>query len=86
MRIAWEYTLVDWSRSYQEACLSDMLLIDLTGEGAARSVRQALEARAVPIRQLGPSLIAVSPQAISRSELYKLLEKTGVVVREATTR
>lgn len=81
-----EYTLLDWSRSYQEACLSDMVLIDLTGEGAARSVRQALEVRAVPIRQLGPSLFAVSLQTISRGEIYKLLEKAGVTVREETTR
>lgn len=78
------YTLQDWSKGYQEACLSEVMLMDLSGEEAVKSVRRVLEARQVPHRLLTGSVLAISLQALSRSEIYKLLEKVGVAVREAT--
>ncbi len=78
------YTLHDWSKAYQEACLSEVMLIDVSSEEATRSVQRTLESHQVPYRLLSERIIAVSLQALPRSEIYTLLEGVGVVVREAT--
>jgi hypothetical protein len=74
------YTIQDWGRLYKDATISQVLLLEVSSEGAADEICTSAKFRSLEPRRLGPRAIALDGQA-SLQTLRSALEKEGVIVR-----
>jgi Helicase conserved C-terminal domain len=74
------YTLRDWTRSYKEVTISQVLLLDVPSEAIANEICSSPKLSAFGLRRIAPCIIAVDSGA-SLSDLRRALDKEGIVVR-----
>jgi hypothetical protein len=74
------YTLRDWTKSYKEAKISHIVLIEVASESLANEICASSKLQKFELRRIGPCAIAASSDA-NLSELRRALDKEGYVVR-----
>jgi hypothetical protein len=79
------YTLRDWTREYREASLEEIILVKITPEENEQALFRALAHLDIEPRKLAPGIFAVSAGKTIFVELYRHLEKEGIVVRAERT-
>ena len=74
------YTLHDWTKLYKEVNISQVLLLEVSGEALADELCSSPKLKVLGLRRLAPCVIAVSSDT-SLTELRRTLDKEGIVVR-----
>jgi hypothetical protein len=74
------YTLRDWTKSYKEVSISQVLLLDVPDEAIANEICTSSKFKALGLRRIGPCVIAVDSDT-TLQKLRSALEKEGIVVR-----
>src|SRR6266480_5954854 len=74
------YTLRDWTKSYKEVTISQVLLLDVPSEAIANEICSSPKLSAFGLRRIAPCIIAVDSDT-SLSNLRRALDKEGIVVR-----
>jgi XPB/Ssl2-like helicase family protein len=74
------YTLRDWTKSYKEVTISQVLLIDVPSEAIANEICSSPKFKAFGLRKIAPCIIAAD-SSTSLSDLRRALDKEGIVVR-----
>jgi hypothetical protein len=74
------YTLRDWTKSYKEVTISQVLLLDVPSEAIANEVCSSPKLSAFGLRKITPCVIAVDSDT-SLQDLRRVLDKEGIVVR-----
>ncbi len=74
------YTLRDWTKSYKEVTISQVLLLDVPSEAIANEICTSSKFSAYGLRRVGPCVIAVDSDT-SLANLRRALDKEGIVVR-----
>ena len=74
------YTLRDWTKSYKEVSISQVLLLDVPSEAITDEICSSSKFKALGLRRIGPSVIAVDSDT-TLQKLRSTLEKEGIVVR-----
>lgn len=74
------YTLRDWTKSYKEVTISQVLLLDVPSEAIANEICSSSKLSAFGLRKIAPCIIAVD-SVTSLPNLRRALEKEGIVVR-----
>jgi len=74
------YTLRDWTKSYKEVTISQVLLLDVPSEAIANEICSSSKLSVFGVRKIAPCVIAVDSDT-SLPNLRRALEKEGIVVR-----
>jgi hypothetical protein len=74
------YTLHDWTKSYKEVTISQVLLLDVPSEALANEICSSPKLSAFGLRRIAPFVIAVDGDT-SLQDLRRALDKEGIVVR-----
>ena len=74
------YTLRDWTKSYKEVTISQVLLLEVPGEAIANEICSSPKLSAFGLRKIAPCIIAADSGA-NLSDLRRALDKEGIVVR-----
>jgi len=74
------YTLRDWTKSYKEVTISQVLLLDVPSEAIANEICSSSKFSAFGLRKVAPCVIAVDSDT-SLPNLRRAFEKEGIVVR-----
>ena len=74
------YTLRDWTKSYKEVTISQVLLLDVPSEAIANEICSSPKLSAFGLRRIAPCVIAVNSET-SLQDLRRALDKEGIVVR-----
>ncbi len=74
------YTLRDWTKSYKEVSISQVLLIDVPSEAIADEISSSSKFKALGLRRVGSCSIAVDSDT-TLQKLRSALEKEGIFVR-----
>ena len=74
------YTLRDWTKSYKEVTISQVLLLDVPSEAIANEICSSSKLGALGLRRIAPCVIAVDSDT-SLQNLRRALDKEGIVVR-----
>lgn len=75
-----EYTLLDWTKSYRDVGITQVLLLEVSHEDVIPRLKAIAPLKEMVLRQLGPTILAVQGE-VDMSKLRKALEKEGIVVR-----
>jgi hypothetical protein len=71
------YTLNDWAKAFQEAKISQVLLLEVSSEATATQLCGMRKLQEYNIRQVAPCLLLISSE-INLQTLRNLLEKEGI--------
>ncbi len=71
------YMLNDWARAYQEAKISQVLLLEVSSEATATKLCSLRKLQEYTIRQVAPNLLLISSD-INLHTLTNILEKEGI--------
>jgi hypothetical protein len=74
------YTLRDWTKSYKEVTISQVLLLDVPSEAIANEICSSPKLRAFGLRKIASCVIAAD-SGTNLSDLRRALDKEGIVVR-----
>ncbi|HXZ05877.1 MAG TPA: helicase-associated domain-containing protein [Ktedonobacteraceae bacterium] len=74
------YTLRDWTKSYKEVTISQVLLLDVPSEAIANEICSSPKLSALGLRRIAPCVIAVDNDT-TLQKLRSTLDKEGIVVR-----
>jgi len=74
------YTLRDWTKSYKEVTISQVLLLDVPSEAIANEICSSPKLSVFGLRRIAPCVIAVDSDT-SLQDLRRALDKEGIVVR-----
>lgn len=78
------YTLKDWARGYHEVRVSEVFLLEVSGQAAEEALRQTATDLRVDLREIAPGVFAArpnGPHTAFTGALRGRLEAAGVVVR-----
>jgi Helicase conserved C-terminal domain len=73
------YSIRDWAKNYREITISQILLLEVSDEAAARALCSSSKLKKFGFRQLGNTAV-VTESDVDISELRRALEKEGIVV------
>ncbi len=74
-----EYTLRDWVKSFKGAKISQVLLLEVSGEAVADELCTAPKLQSYGFQRLGPTMVMVS-NSVNLTELRRALEKENISV------
>ena len=74
-----EYTLRDWVKSFKGAKISQVLLLEVSGEAVADELCTSPKLLSYGFQRLGPTMVMVS-NSVSLTELRRALEKENISV------
>jgi hypothetical protein len=74
-----EYTLRDWVKSFKGAKISQVLLLEVSGEAVADELCTSPKLQSYGFQRLGPTMVMVS-NSVSLTELRRALEKENISV------
>ncbi|HXL38521.1 MAG TPA: helicase-associated domain-containing protein [Ktedonobacteraceae bacterium] len=74
------YTLRDWTKSYKEVTISQVLLLDVPSEAIANEICSSSKLSAFGLRKIAPCVIAAD-SGTNLPDLRRSLDKEGIVVR-----
>ncbi len=74
------YTLRDWTKSYKEVTISQVLLIEVPDEAIANEICSSSKFSALGLRRIGPCAIAVDSDT-TLANVRRAFDKEGIVVR-----
>ncbi len=69
-------TIHDWSRTYKEARLSQVVLIEVDSEDIARELLASKKLRDLGLRQIGPRAL-IAPEGKALSNIQRAIDKAG---------
>jgi len=74
------YTLRDWVKLYKDARISQVYMLEVSGEAVADELVASSKFRVYNLRKLAPRVL-VAPGDINIQELRRVIEKEGIIVR-----
>lgn len=75
-------TIYDWSRTYKEARLSQVVLIEVDSEDIALELLSSKKLRDLGLRKVGPKTL-VAPEGKALSIIHKAIDKAGFLAHNA---
>lgn len=74
------YTLRDWVKSYKDARISQVFLLEVSGESVADELMASAKFSAFSLRKLAPRVL-IAPGDINIQDLRRAIEKEGISAR-----
>ena len=74
------YTLHDWVRLYKDARISQVFMLEVSGENVADELIASSKFKAYRLRKLAPRVL-IAPGDINIQDLRRAIEKEGIIAR-----
>jgi len=74
------YTLHDWIKLYKDARISQVFMLEVSGENVADELMASSKFKAYKLRKLAPRVL-VAPGDINIQDLRRVIEKEGIIAR-----